>query len=84
MGFVTRDQAEAEARRLGAEHPERDRFHWIAREAEGEWQVVRVKAPAGRRIDPLKTTAETKPKPPEPDDPRSAFERNVGGPWGPV
>ncbi len=35
--------------------------------------------PGGASIDPLKTTVETKPKPPEPDDPRTAYERNVGG-----
>ena len=31
--------------------------------------------------DATRTTSEAKPKPPQPDDPRSAFVRNVGGPY---
>ena len=46
--------------------------------------MVRIPLPPGQRIDPLKATVETKPKPPEPDDPRTSFDRNVGGPYGGV
>ena len=33
--------------------------------------------------EPRKTTTEAKPRPPQPDDPRPAFDRNVGGPYLP-
>jgi len=82
--IMSREEAEAEAGRLSAEHPERDRHHWLARERDGDWEVVRIPLPPGQRIDPLKATVETKPKPPEPDDPRTSFDRNVGGPYGGV
>lgn len=49
----------------------------------GNERAVRVKLPPGMRIDPMKATTEAKPKPAQPDDPRSAFIRNVGGPYGP-
>jgi len=70
------DAAIAEAERLNASHPDRERFEWVVlpRE-EGAWAVV--KAPRGKRIDPLKATTEAKPKPPEADDPRPAIFRNL-------
>ncbi len=78
---MTHDEAKAEARRLGAEHPDRDRHHWLARERDGGWDVVRIPVPPGQRVGPLKATTEAKPKPSEPEDPRSSYNRNVGGPW---
>ena len=78
---MTRDAAEAEAPRLGREHPERDRYRWLARDRQGAWEVVKIPVPPGQRVDPLKTTTEAKPKPSQPDDPRSSYDRNVGGPW---
>ena len=81
---MTRDEALAEAERLTREHPDRETHRWIAREgAEGDWEVAKIKLPEGLRRKPLKETIETKPKPPEPDDPRSAHDRNVG-PYGPA
>jgi hypothetical protein len=41
---------------------------------------VRVRLPAGVRIDPLTETAEGKPRLPEASDPRPASIRNIGGP----
>jgi hypothetical protein len=77
---VTRDEAEAECTRLCAEHPDRLVYRWFPQECgERGWVVARVPVPPGARIDPLKATVETKPRPPTPDDPRTAFERNVGG-----
>ncbi len=76
---MTREQAEAEARRLGEEHPERDRYQFLTRQRRGDWEVVRVPLPA--RAGPVKTSTEAKPKPPQPDDPRTSFDRNVGGPY---
>ena len=78
--FVTRDEAEREARRLAAEHPDRETHRWIPREeADGSFVVAKLKMPPGMRVNPLKATVETKPKPPQPDDPRSASVRNVPG-----
>ena len=45
-------------------------------------QKFKVKLPPGVRLDPMNATSEAKPKPPQPDDPRSSMERNVGGLWG--
>jgi len=45
----------------------------------GDWSVVKVGIPAGSRVDPLKATTEAKPKPPQPEDPRSAMSRNIPG-----
>jgi hypothetical protein len=55
---------------------------WFVREAsDGSFEAVRVKVPGFKPNAPLKTSAEAKPRPPEPDDPRTSYDRNVGGPW---
>jgi hypothetical protein len=82
---VTRAEAENRARALNHEHPERARYRWLARSSDGSWDVVRLGIPGANRLGPLKTTTEAHPQPAPADDPRSAFDRNVGGPWvGPV
>ena len=81
---VTRENAEQRAAGLNREHPDRHRARWVAREKDGTWEVARISLPAGMRIDPISETSEANPKPPQPGDPRPAFERNVGGPYGPV
>ena len=81
------DRAEAENRAAGLnrEHPDRARYRWMARESAGDWEVVRLAIPGGIRLDPLKETVEARPRPAPADDPRTAFDRNVGGPWvGPI
>ena len=78
---MTRDQAQRRAAELNRDHPDRHAARWLAREGEDGWEVVRVRLPGGVRIDPLTTTTEAKPRPPEADDPRPAFIRNVGGPY---
>ena len=50
-------------------------------QSDGSWTVVKIRMPPGKKVDPLKTTTEAKPKPPEPDDPRTSYDRGVGGPW---
>jgi len=76
---MNRDEAAREAARLAEENPGR---RWLPREAHGEWGVVEVKLPPGMTPNPpLKETVEQKPKPPEPGDPRTSYDRNVGGPW---
>jgi hypothetical protein len=75
---VTRAEAERECRRLAAEHPDRETHAWLAREGPGgNWSVAKLPLPPGVKLDPLKASVETKPRPPEPDDPRSAIARNV-------
>ena len=76
---MTHDEALAEARRLSEEHPDRATHSWLPRKDEqGEWTVVKLGVPAAR---PLGTTEESKPRPPQADDPRPAMWRDVGGPY---
>jgi hypothetical protein len=77
---MTRDEAMAEAQRLAEEHSDRATHSWIARDAgDGDWAVVRLGVPTAR---PRGTTQESKPRPPQADDPRPALWRDVGGPYG--
>ncbi|HEU0019434.1 MAG TPA: hypothetical protein VFQ14_04000 [Thermoleophilaceae bacterium] len=75
---MNRAEAEQERDRLTREHPDRSTHRWMARADEaGDWSVVKVGLPPGSHIDPLKATTEAKPKPPQPEDPRSAIGRNL-------
>jgi hypothetical protein len=72
---------EAEARRR-CEELNVERSHgeatWTVREVErGDWRPVRPRLPGLPQREPYKATTEAKPKPPQPDDPRDAFQRNV-------
>ena len=78
---MTHDEAAAAAKKLGAEHADRATHRWVPRAKDGGWDVAKIRVPPGMRIDPLKTSIEAKPKPPQPDDPRTTYDRNVGGPW---
>jgi hypothetical protein len=78
---MTRRDALDRAAALNADHPDRGRYRWMAREADGEWQVVRVAIPGGVRLDPLHTAVESRPQPQPAEDPRPLFDKNVGGPW---
>jgi hypothetical protein len=78
---MTESEARARCAELASEHPERETHRWFAREEADGWEVVKVAMPDGMRIRPLTPAVEAKPKPPQADDPRSAFDRNVGGPW---
>ncbi len=77
---MNRDEAAREAARLAEQNPGR---RWLPRESEdGDWTVAEIKLPPGMKPNPpLKETVEQKPKPPEPDDPRTSYDRNLGGPW---
>jgi hypothetical protein len=78
---MTHDEAQRRTAELNRDHADRHATRWLTRECEDGWEVVRVRLPAGVRIDPLTETAEAKPRPPEASDPRPAFIRNVGGPY---
>ena len=81
---MTRDEAVSAAKRFAAEHADRATHRWVPRETPGgDWEVAKFRVPPGVRIDPLKTSTEAKPEPPPPppDDTRTAYDRNVGGPW---
>jgi hypothetical protein len=79
---MTRAEAEKFARAQAREHPDRDTHRWMARgQPDGSWTVAKIRMPPGKRVDPLKTTTEAKPRPPQPDDPRTSYDRGVGGPW---
>lgn len=77
---MTRAEAEQERDRLASEHPDRARHSWIVQEdPDGTCSILKVGLSPGARIDPLKATTEAKPKPPQPDDPRTLHSRHVGG-----
>jgi len=80
---MTRNDAVERAATLNAEHPDRGRYRWMARQAQDEWEVVRLAIPGGVRLDPLHAAVESRPRPQPADDPRPLFDKNVGGPWGP-
>ena len=74
---MTREQAEAECKRLADESPERETHRWLPREeADGSWSVVKVGLAPNSSAD---LTAETRAdeKPPTPDDPRPGMLRNI-------
>ena len=76
---MTRDEALTECRRLGEEHADRATHSWLPRVLdEGEWSVVKVSVPGKQ---PLVTAQESRPRPPQADDPRPALWRGVGGPY---
>jgi hypothetical protein len=78
---MNRAEAADRAASLNAEHPERTRYRWMARETDGTWQIVRMAIPGGVRLDPLKESIESRPRPQPAEDPRPLFDKNVGGPW---
>jgi hypothetical protein len=80
---MTRQEAERRSAELNREHPDRGAYRWMPRERAGGWEVVRIAVPGGVRLDPLKEGVESKPRPEAPD-PRPAFFRDVGGPYGAI
>ena len=72
------EAATRRAEELKAEHPDRETHTWMTRgSSDGQWEVVKVRLPGGRRVEPLKPATEARPKPPTPDDPRTAPFRNI-------
>jgi hypothetical protein len=76
---MTREEAIAECSRLAREHDERATHSWLPRElAPGRWAVVKVGVPT---LLPIGSRQESRPRPPQADDPRPAMWRDVGGPY---
>jgi hypothetical protein len=74
---VTREEAQRTRDRMAEEHPEAT---WLVTEQEpGKWSVVKVglTPPGGAKGEAI----ESRPNPPNADDPRPGHDRNVGGPW---
>ena len=71
---MTRDEAEARAAALNQDATAR----FFARERGGAWEVVRVALPPGLRVDPLKASVESRPKPDAPD-PRTGINPHAAG-----
>lgn len=77
---MTRDEADQERDRLAQEHPDRATHSWMTRTDDaGNWSVVKIGIPPSARVDPVKETTESRP--PQADDVRDSFNRNVGGPY---
>jgi hypothetical protein len=74
---MTRTEVEAECERLRAESPERHTHRWVpVQEADGGWQVAKIDLPpAGDEVTGTETRADEKP--PTPDDPRPASQRDI-------
>jgi hypothetical protein len=78
---MTREQAVARCVQLNA-GDDRER-EWFPREVgPDDWEVVSVAIPGLRPSGPLKATIESRPRPPEPPDPRPTIIRNIP-PYGP-
>jgi hypothetical protein len=77
---VTRSDAEQQAQRLQAEHPDRATHRFVAREsARGEWEVAKVLVPEELRRGPLTPTIDSSPRSSPADDPRTGHERRAPG-----
>jgi hypothetical protein len=61
---MSREQAQRRAAQLNREHPERTKFRWFARKGLAGWHVARVAVPGEARLEPLKPTIGTRPRPP--------------------
>jgi hypothetical protein len=74
---MTREQAEEQAKRLEAEHPDR---RYVAREAaDGGWEVASIALPEELQRPPLTETIDASPQPSPADDPRTGHERRIPG-----
>jgi hypothetical protein len=74
---VTEGEARLRCEELNGELGEGE-VPWLVREVEpGDWRPARARVPGLRPREPYKATTEARPKPPQADDPRTAFERNV-------
>jgi len=73
---MTRDEAIHRAGELNDERAPGDEVHWLAREAQDGWGVVRVRAPGLGDNRPTGAHVESRPRP-DAADPRPANVRNI-------
>jgi hypothetical protein len=78
---MTRAEAENRAATLNREDPDRGIYRWIARADGDNWQVARLTIPGGVRMHPLHGAVESHARPNPREDPRTTYDKNVGGPW---
>ena len=71
--FYSREEAEARCRELEKESGST----WLAYPAEGRWRIAGTNLP--RQKAPDSTASESKPRPPDADDPRNSGQRDVPG-----
>jgi hypothetical protein len=79
---MTEAQARERCAQLAREHPERAENQWFALKRDDGWTVVKMPLPEGLRRQAITPTIQSKPEPPQADDPRQAHQRNVPGAWG--
>lgn len=79
LGSMTRAEARAEAERRNRSGSER---LWAAQEHGSGWRLAQVTVPGAARARPSGALVESKPRPPEPGDPRPAILQNIP-PYGP-
>lgn len=78
-GQLSEDLAKALCKRLAATHPDRETHQWLPRKQGDGWQVVKVALPPP--ADNLTAETQADERPAQGEDPRSAHDHNVGGPW---
>jgi hypothetical protein len=73
---MTEAEARTEAAKRNAEGTEPG--FWAAQREDGDaWRVVRLSGVGLKRTRPAGSHSESKPKPPQPDDPRPAIFQNL-------
>jgi hypothetical protein len=76
---MTHEEAVAEVERLAREHPERDTAAWFPKEEDsGEWVVLKVPRPPGRKREELRTGLDEAPRP----DPSQDVPQEPRPYWG--
>jgi hypothetical protein len=73
--FESKQESEAFCRERERQEPDSS---WLPFEVDGGWTALRTNLP--RHEEPLGTATAAKPKPPEPDDPRTPQQRDTY--WG--
>ena len=77
---MTRDEAEQHAAELNARDGGKNWFVRATADGDG-FEAVKVSVPGFKPNAPLKETIEAQSRPETADDPRSIYDKNVGGPW---
>ncbi len=81
-GSLSEQRARELCAHFGATHAQRETHQWLPRQTADGWQIVKVALPPPE--DRLTAETHAAEKPDQAEDPRSALNRNVGGPYGGV